>query len=376
MAVQEPQVRRRAGLTGWINRQIAKPGFQNFASALPFGRGMARRDGAEIFDLLQGFVASQVLGALVETGILRALLDGPRSAEALGFRHDVPADRMDQLLRAGAALGLLKQRRDGAYALARKGAAILGVPGLDNMIRHNAEFYADMADPMALLRGETDTRLARFWPYVFGAKGEVAPEVADRYSTLMAESQVLVARDTLKMLPIKGAQTVMDVGGGSGVFLSDALRRNRAARGILFDLPEVMPQAESRLTQLGLLERIEMRGGSFRDGPLPEGADTICLIRVLYDHADETVENLLRKVFVALPPGGRLIVSEPMSGGDVPERAGDVYFAFYTMAMGTGRVRSQARIAEMCRGAGFENLVMPRPIRPFITTALSCRKPG
>ncbi|MGK7755832.1 methyltransferase family protein [Roseovarius sp. C03] len=203
---------RRAGLTGWINRQIAKPGFQYFASALPFGRSMARRDGADIFDLLQGFVAAQVLGALVETGILRALLDGPRSAEALGFRHDVPADRMAQLLRAGAALGLLKRRRDGAYALARKGAAILGVPGLENMIRHNSEFYADMADPMALLRGESETRLARFWPYVFGSKGEVAPEAADRYSTLMAESQVLVARDTLKMLPLKGKQRVMDVG--------------------------------------------------------------------------------------------------------------------------------------------------------------------
>jgi demethylspheroidene O-methyltransferase len=369
-------MRRRAGIAGWLNRQIAKPRFQNVASALPFGKGMARRDGAEIFDLLQGFVAAQVLGALVDTGILRTLLEGPRSAEALGFRHDVPTERMEQLLRAGAALGLLKRRRDGTYALARKGAAILGVPGLENMIRHNAEFYADMADPMALLRGEGDTRLARFWPYVFGAEGEVAPEVADRYSTLMAESQVLVARDTLEMLPLKGAQTVMDVGGGSGVFLSEVLRRNTSACGVLFDLPEVMPQARDRVEALGLSGRIKLHGGSFRDDALPEGADTICLIRVLYDHADDTVTTLLRKAYEALPPGGRLIVSEPMSGGDRPERAGDVYFAFYTMAMGTGRVRSQARIVEMCRAAGFEDVVAPKSIRPFITTALACRKPG
>nr|WP_152493191.1 methyltransferase [Roseovarius sp. THAF27] len=376
MAVRDPEMRSRAGLSGWLNRLIARPRFQSIAGALPFGRGMARREGAGIFDLLQGFVASQVLTALVDTGILRALLDGPRSAEALGFRHDVPADRMDQLLRAGAALGLLKRRRDGAYALARKGAAILGVPGLENMIRHNAELYADMADPMALLRGQGETRLARFWPYVFGAEGEVAPEVADRYSALMAESQVLVARDTLKMLPIKGARTVMDVGGGSGVFLAEVLRRNKAARGILFDLPEVMPQARGRLSEPGLTDRVALQGGSFRDGPLPRGADTICLIRVLYDHADDTVEDLLGKAYAALPPGGWLIVSEPMSGGDAPERAGDVYFAFYTMAMGTGRVRSQARIAEMCSRAGFEGIVTPKPIRPFITTALACRKPG
>lgn len=97
---------------------------------------------------------------------------------------------------------------------------------------------------------------------------------------------------------------------------------------------------------------------------------------MLYDHADDTVEDLLGKAYAALPPGGWLIVSEPMSGGDAPERAGDVYFAFYTMAMGTGRVRSQARIAEMCSRAGFEGIVTPKPIRPFITTALACRKPG
>ncbi len=376
MAVQEPGSRPRAGIGGWLTRLVARPGFQTIAAALPLGRGMARRDGAEIFDLLQGFVASQVLGALVSSGILRALLDGPRSAEALGFRHGVPGDRMEQLLRAGVALGLLRRRRDGAYDLARKGAAILGVPGLEGMIQHNAEFYADMADPMALLRGGGETRLQRFWPYVFGAAGEVPPEVADRYSTLMAESQVLVARDTLAMLPLKGAQVVMDVGGGSGVFLSEVLRRNKAARGILFDLPGVMPQAEARLAQLGLAGRIELRPGSFRQDKLPRGADTITLIRVLYDHDDATVKALLRSAFAALPPGGRLIVSEPMSGGARPDRAGDVYFAFYTMAMGTGRVRSAARIGALCREAGFTLSETPAPRRAFITSALGCRKPG
>ena len=106
MAVRDPDMRRRFNLGGWFARLIAQPGFQNFASALPFGRGLARRDGAEIFDILQGFVASQVLAALVEMNILRTLLDGPKTAEALGFVHTIPADRMDQLLRGGTALGL------------------------------------------------------------------------------------------------------------------------------------------------------------------------------------------------------------------------------------------------------------------------------
>ena len=376
MAVRDPDMRRGLWSEGWFARLVARPRFQAIASALPFGRGMAKRDGAEIFDVLHGFVASQVLAALIEMDILRRLLDGPQAAESIGFSHNIPTDRMDQLLRAGAALGLLKLCRDGRYAVARKGAAILGVPGLENMIRHNREFYADMADPAALLRGEGETHLARFWPYVFGAGGEIEPDVAARYSNLMAESQVLVARDTLGMLPLKGAGQVMDVGGGSGVFLSEVLRRDPKARGLLFDLPQVMDSARARMAQAGLEGRVTLHGGDFRIDPLPQGADTISLIRVLYDHDDATVTHLLSRVFYALPPGGRLVVSEPMSGGATPDRAGDVYFAFYTMAMGTGRVRSAARIAAMCREAGFEDVKIPRAPRPYITSALTCTRPG
>ncbi|MEM8773948.1 MAG: methyltransferase [Pseudomonadota bacterium] len=375
MAVRDPDMRSVPRGAGWFTRLIARPGFQNFASSIPFGRRIAKRDGADIFDILQGFVSTQVLFALVDLKILPALLDGPRTPEALAFVHSIPADRMVQLLQAGAALGLLKKRRDGRFALARKGAAILGVPGLSDMISHNKAFYADMADPVAVMRGDEETHLQRFWPYVFGVGGEIGADVAEKYSNLMAESQVLVARDTLQMLPIKGEATVLDVGGGSGVFLSEVLRRNARAKGVLFDLPEVMPSAEKRVRELGLENRIELHGGNFQRDGLPTGADTICLIRVLYDHSDETVAALLETVYDALPRGGRLIVSEPMAGGAQPERSGDIYFAFYTMAMGTGRARSAPRIAEMCRAAGFEDLRIKTPLRPYITSALDCAKP-
>jgi len=372
-----PEAAPRHPRAGWVARLLANPKFQSLASRLPLARGIARRDGAQLFDLVQGFVQSQVLMALVELGVLRRLYEhGAQCAEALGRACGVPPERMAHLVQAGAALGLLKRRRDGRFALARRGAALLGVPGLEAMIRHHRAFYADMADPVALLRGEGETELARFWPYVLGARGEIAPEVAERYSDLMAQSQGLVAEDVLRMVRFKGVRCLMDVGGGSGAFLAAVARAYPGLGLRLFDLPEVMPEAARRLGAAGLSGRVDLCGGSFRDEALPKGADAISLIRVLYDHADDTVADLLAKCHAALPPGGRLIVAEPMSGGARPERAGDVYFSFYTMAMGTGRVRSAARIAEMCRAAGFERVTTPRAPRPYITGALSCVKAG
>lgn len=372
MTVGEPPVSKATG--AWFARLVAKPRFQELASRLPFARGMARRDGAEIFDLVQGFVRSQALFALVELNILQRLLDGPRRSEDLAFAASMQAERMQVLLNAGAAMGLLKRRRDGTYALARKGAAILGVPGLQDMIRHHDVFYRDLSDPVALLRNEKETELSRFWPYVFG--GENVPAgVATRYSDLMAHSQGLVAQDTLRQVSLKGVRKLVDVGGGSGAFLMAVARKYRQPELVLFDLPEVMPSAAERLSRAGLQDRIVQVPGSFRRDDLPAGADAISLVRVLYDHADETVTDLLARAFAALPSGGRLIISEPMAGSAGPDPAGDVYFAFYTMAMGTGKARSAERIAQLCKTAGFEGISTPKPARAYVTSVVTALKP-
>ncbi|WP_425099411.1 methyltransferase [Tropicibacter sp. S64] len=354
----------------WLARLVARPSLQALAERLPIASAMARRDGAAIFDLMQGFVAAQVLAALIELHILERLLEQEMTADGLALSRGIAPDRMAQLLQAGVALGLLRQRRGGRYGLARRGAAILGVPGLPAMIRHNRAFYADMADPVAVLRGEGDTHLQRFWPYVFGAGVAIGAEEAESYSDLMAQSQVLVARDTLRMVSLRGVSHLMDVGGGSGVFLAAALRAQGRLRATLVDLPEVMPSAKARLAGQGLGGRVTLAPGDFRTDALPQGADAVSLVRVLYDHDDDTVRGLLARVREALPVGGRLIVSEPMSGGPRPDPATDVYFAFYTMAMGTGRVRAPARIAALCEEAGFGQIRVPRAPRPFITRAV------
>ncbi len=367
--------RRRFSLNGWRNRLVASPGFQSWASRFFLTRGTARREGEAMFDLVAGFVHSQVLMALVELGVLDSLRDGPLTVKALAHRHRLSADRMEILARAGSALDLLVLKGE-RVALTRRGAALLGVPGLQAMIRHHRVLYRDLENPVAFLRGETRPELAGFWPYVFGPGAEIDPEDAERYSDLMADSQALVAEETLRAVSLRETKALLDVGGGTGVFLAAAAKRNPQLKGTLFDLPAVAGQAAARFARDGLADRLTAVPGSFRTDPLPTGADTISLVRVLYDHSDETVESLLTAVFAALPAGGRLIVSEPMSGGDRPDRATDTYFALYTLAMGTGRTRSAARIAELLRGAGFTAIRGHRTHRPFVTGVVSAVRPS
>lgn len=366
-----PPTPRRGGL---INRLAASRRFQRWAAGFPLTRGIARREGAELFDLVSGFVQSQVLMALVQLRIPETLMENPMTAVELGQRHSISPDRMEVLLQAGAALGLLKRKRGNCFGLSRKGAAMLGVPGLREMILHHDVLYRDLADPVAFLREETETELANFWPYVFGAAQAQDPALAATYSDLMAQSQTLVAEDTLRLISLKECRHLLDIGGGTGAFLQAVGAAYRGLRLTLFDLPAVIPEAETRFRQAKLSERTAIVPGSFRDDPLPEGADTISLIRVLYDHSDDTVLALLSAIYAALPKGGRLIISEPMSGGAQPERAGDVYFAFYTMAMRTGRARSAEAISTLCAKAGFASVSKPKTLRPYVTTVLVADK--
>ncbi len=274
---------------------------------------------------------------------------------------------MRVLCQAAAALGLMQRQRDGRYALGRLGAALPGIPGLAQMIRHHDVLYRDMADPVAFFRDAPATELAAFWPYVFGAgrpyrRRTQPPPIP----SLMAQSQTLVAEEALAVLDLKGIDTLLDIGGGTGAFLSAVGADYPDA-----EPPPVRPAAWSstpqpaRFAQAGLSDRSSITGGSFRTDALPQGPDAISLIRVLYDHSDDTVTALLAKAYAALPSGGRIIVSEPMSGGARPDRAGDAYFGLYCMAMGTGRARSAQEISQHLAIAGFAGIKARPTARPF-----------
>lgn len=358
---------------GWTVRLALSQRFHALAARLPLLRLLVRREGAALFDLVQGFVKSQVLMALVDTGVLDRLSQRPAPLDRIAQAAGLDPARAAVLMQAGRALGLLRLRGE-IWHLTPRGAAFLAVPGLRAMVQHHRVLYADLSDPAALFRGETAPALARFWPYVFGEARQVDPEMALRYSQLMADSQALVAEDTLRLVRLDGVRHLMDVGGGTGRFLAEVARRAPGLDLTLVDLPQVVAGAQAPAMRPG--RRFAVHGADFRADPLPSGCDAISLVRVLYDHDDATVRALLAACHAALPPGGRLIVSEPMSGGAQSDPATDVYFAVYTMAMGTGRTRSAAEIGGLLSQAGFSAISTRSGARPFVTSVVEARRPG
>lgn len=380
------------GVPGWFDatldaaralrdRLVASPGFRKAAAAFPLTRPIAHRRARALFDLVAGFVYSQVLSACVRLRVFEILSERPATAADLARRVSLTEDAARRLLDAAVSLRLLERRSGARYGLGPLGGPMVGDRAIAAMVEHHAALYDDLRDPVALLRGESGGEsggaLARYWPYA-GAEAPhaLAPETVAAYSALMSASQPLVADEILDAYPLQRHACLLDVGGGEGTFLAAAGARAPALRLMLFDLPAVAARASARLSAAGLSARTQVTGGDFLADALPGGADIASLVRVIHDHDDERALAILRAVRIALPVGGTLLLAEPMSGTRGAEPMGDAYFGFYLLAMGRGQPRTPETLRGLLHQAGFDRVRLVRTRMPLQTRLLVARATG
>ncbi len=359
----------RERVMDWRDRMVMKPSFRRWAARFFLTKPIARQQSAKLFDIASGFVKSQTLLACVRLGLLDRLAKGPARAEALAHELGLSSDAMARLLSAAAAIDLAMRLPDGRYRLGGLGPAVVGEPGILAMVEHNATFYRDLADPVALLRGEgRPTQLERYWAYS-GADNPDAleGERVSAYSELMAASQRMVAEEVLAVYPVARHRRLVDVGGGEGAFVAEAGRAAPELELGVFDLPAVVTRAAASLHRQGMSARFHGHGGNFFTDPLPAGADLVSLVRVLHDHNDDEAMVLLRNIRASMQPGATLLVAEPMADAAGAHAVGDSYFAFYLLAMGRGRARSATEISDMLTCAGFGRIRQIRTNTPVIT---------
>lgn len=357
--------------TDWLRlaaaRLVADPRFRAWAAAFPLTRVIARRRAKALFDLCGGFVYSQILQACVELRLFDYLRDKPRSLAELAahLRLDPAAARV--LLDAAVALRLAARVGKDAYGLGTLGAAMIDNPGIAAMVGHHAMLYADLRDPVGLLRGEgRETELGRYWPYAAADRPErLGDDRVAAYTALMAQSQAMVAHEILSAYRVGRHRCLLDLGGGDGSFLQAVAAEAPGVALMLFDLPAVAERARRRLG-----DRARVFGGNFLADPLPTGADIVTLVRVLHDHDDGRALSILRAARRALPAGGTLLVAEPLAQTRGAEAIGDAYFGFYLLAMGSGRPRSAATIASLLAAGGFGPVRAAKSRMPMIASVL------
>ena len=360
----------------WRDVRLTDAAFRRWASGWAFSRWLVRRRARALFDIMAGFVYSQTLLACVRLRLLEHVEKGPQTLARLAALTGVPEDALQRLVDAACSLDLLEKRDTGAYGMGVLGAPLLGDPGIGAMVEHHALLYADLQDPVGLLRAPVPSgRMAQYWSYANTLQpGALQDEQVASYSALMSATQPMIAEEVLQAVSLKGHRCLMDVGGGEGRFLVQAAHHAPHLRLMLFDLPAVAERARERISRAGLSSRCEVHGGDFARDVLPTGADVITMIRVAFDHPDARVLDILHQVHAALPPGGTLVLAEPMAGTAGAEPMGDAYFGFYLMAMGRGRPRTPDQLSRLLSAAGFGPATLAPTRLPLQTRVMLVRK--
>ena len=145
--------------------------------------------------------------------------------------------------------------------------------------------------------------------------------------------------------------TVVDVGGGIGNLLTTILDKCPGPRGVLFDLPDVVREANLLIQRRGLSGRITVVGGDFFESVPPLG-DAYILSHVIHDWWDEKCLAILGNCRKAMNSRSRLLIIEmvlPEGDDPHPGKLTDMEM----LVMAGGQERTEQEYSTLLGKAGF-----------------------
>lgn len=266
----------------------------------------------QLLQRITGHWVAQVTAVVARLGLADLLAEGPQPASVLAREVAANEDGLLRLLRGAVAAGLLEEVSPATFALTEVGSCLcsdvpwsmrdLAIAELDEAHwRCWGRLYDAVKDGRSAaepaLGGDVWAHYARH------------PEAGEHFARAMGNLTALVASEVARLQDFSSFARVADVGGSQGVLLATVLHAYPQCHGILFDLPHVLEGARRHLETEGLAGRVELVGGSFLEGPLPD-ADAYVLKSVLHDWDDAACTTVLRHIHRAAPPRARLLLVE------------------------------------------------------------------
>ena len=299
---------------------------------------------------IMGFMVSQAVYVAAKLGIADLLADHERAAADLAGEAGVHPDALYRLLRLLAGHGIFVEHADGNFANSAESELLRDAPGSfrDFALVFGEDFYPALGQTLqAVTTGEP------VFETVFGSSYDdylaANREASARFNRFMAGDKSAIA-DLLAAESWRGDETVVDVGGGNGALLQALLERRPNLRGIVFDLPHVVREAEERIRAAGLADRCEVVAGSFFDA-VPQARDVYVLSHILHGLDDDRAREVLQRVRHAIPDEGRLLIVEGVVSA--PNEPGLKLLDLLMLILG-GRERTEDEWQALLPSGGFQ----------------------
>jgi hypothetical protein len=295
-----------------------------------------------------------ILGRLIRSRVPDLLENGQLNAVELASRAGLHPLSTVRALRALTAFGVFREVAPSMFVNSETSSLFRGAPGgLRNyaLFATSDQFLrsaAALGHSLQTGRAAHDQAMGqKVWEYM-----RDHPEDNAAFNRGLAEIRKDEQAAIAAAYDWTGVASVVDVGAGAGALLASIVAENPGVRGVLFDRPDVLPDADHLLRERGVRERCELVGGSFFD-PLPVTGDIWILSQILHDWPDAECRAILARCRERARSGDRLLVVEMVPVPGQP----DVGIALLDMAMmmfgGEARQRTVEEYDELFAATGF-----------------------
>jgi cyclopropane fatty-acyl-phospholipid synthase-like methyltransferase len=261
----------------------------------------------DILKLMEGYLVSAALGTAMELGLFWLLDREPLAAAAVADSLDIPLNRCHHWLEILCRLGLLgkKAGRYSPTSVARE--AILSSQSQETWAfqarenRNSSRFVQDLAvnigKPMQAWQAWDLTSPGYFQQI------QEDPGYAAQFTRKLYEIHRPLAEQLAGMLDLEGVQSLLDLGGGSGVVSFALLRKRQDLTSVVVDIANVCRAGRAIASENQLEERMTYLVADFMQDDLPAGFNMVMLCDVgVFD------ETLFRKIYEVLDQDGRLVI--------------------------------------------------------------------
>jgi 3-hydroxy-5-methyl-1-naphthoate 3-O-methyltransferase len=309
----------------------------------------------DLTETIRGFMASRTILTALELDLFTAVGEGGAASQISARIQGAPR-ATEMLLNALVSLKLLA-KKDGVYTNTPVAARFF-VEGTPDSARMGQLHMANLWK-----RWSTLTEAVREGTSISLRANDLSLKPFIAAMDVNARGR---AGAVAQAVQLNGTKNMLDLGGGSGAYSIAFAKAAPELQAEVLDLADVLPIAEEHVRKAGLTDRIRMRAGDMLTAPLEPGKyDLVLLSAICHMFSPQENQQLLRRVYEALAPKGRLAISDFVLEAD---KTAPRFAALFSLNMLTGTRAgasySEPEYADWMKNAGFggiRRVRMPGP---------------
>lgn len=311
-------------------------------------------------ELFQAITAHQISSAIHVAARLKLadqLGDQSRAAADLAAATGTHATAMHRLLRALASAGVVDESEPGRFALTAAGRHLrsdvpdsLYAMAMTLASPHGQERYHQLEESVRTGRSQVEEKGSAVFT-------EAPPAVIAMLNQAMSFFATYTADAIMAAADLGRFHRLVDVGGGTGMLLTEILHRYEEIDGVLFDQEHMVEPATRHVAEQGLASRCTIVGGDFFTA-VPSGGDAYLLKHILHDWNDDRCVEILEHCHRAMSTGASLFIIETVLPETFDASPATQLAARSDLMMllnsPSGRERSEAEFRDLLTRSGYQ----------------------